>query len=85
MTRARPVARASTQAAVAVGPAGLLEGPVVTDGWRDRLVGTRLAAAACIQARAAGLARVGAPRAAEGFLARLGFRPDSGDSLARDL
>jgi HAD superfamily hydrolase (TIGR01450 family) len=71
--------------AVAVGPAGLLEGPVVTDGWRDRLVGTRLAAAACIQARAAGLARVGAPRAAEGFLARLGFRPDSGDSLARDL
>jgi HAD superfamily hydrolase (TIGR01450 family) len=72
-------------AVAAAGPAGLLEGPVVTDGWRDRLVGTRLAAAACIQARAAGLARVGAPRVAEGFLARLGFRPDSGGSLARDL
>jgi predicted N-acetyltransferase YhbS len=65
---------------------GLLEGPVVTDGWRDRLVGTRLVAAACIEARAAGLARVGARRAAEAFLARLGFHPAAdGDSLVRDL
>jgi N-acetylglutamate synthase-like GNAT family acetyltransferase len=64
----------------------LLEGPVVDDRWRDRLVGTRLAAAACIEARAAGLARVGAPRAAEAFLARLGFHPaPNGDALVRDL
>jgi glycerol-1-phosphatase len=68
------------------GTPGLLEGPVVTDGWRDRLVGTRLVAAACIEARAAGLARVGASRAAEAFLARLGFHPAAdGDSLVRDL
>jgi HAD superfamily hydrolase (TIGR01450 family) len=68
------------------GTPGLLEGPVVTDGWRDRLVGTRLVAAACSEARAAGLARVGAPRAAEAFLGRLGFHPAAdGDSLVRDL
>ena len=42
------------------GDLGLLEGPVVADGWRGRLVGTRLAAAACIQVRAAGLTRVAA-------------------------
>ena len=69
------------------GTPGLLEGPVVTDAWRGRLVGTRLAAAACIQSRAAGLAQVEAPRAAEGFLGRLGFHPapDGGDRLVRDL
>jgi glycerol-1-phosphatase len=74
-------------AAVAgAGRAGLLEGPVVEDGWRGRLVGTRLAAVACIEARAAGLGRVAAPRDAEGFLARLGFRPAAdGDRLVRDL
>ena len=75
--------------AVAVGctgPSGLLDGPVVTDAWRGRLVGTRLAAAACIEARTAGLARVVAPRAAEAFLARLGFHPaPDGDPLVRDL
>ena len=63
-----------------------LDGPVVTDTWRGRLVGTRLAAAACIEARAAGLARVTAPGAAEAFLARLGFHPvPDGDMLVRDL
>jgi GNAT superfamily N-acetyltransferase len=63
-----------------------LEGPVVADGWRGRLVGTRLATAACIQARTAGLAGLSAPAAAGAFLTRLGFRPDPGDgSLARDL
>jgi glycerol-1-phosphatase len=75
--------------AVAVGCAGTpaaLAGPVVTDAWRGRLVGTRLAAAACIEARAAGLARVTAPRAGEAFLARLGFHPaPDGDTLVRDL
>jgi glycerol 3-phosphatase-2 len=58
------------------GSSGLLDGPVVEEGWRDRLVGTRLAMAACIQARAAGLSRVAAPAGGEGFLGRLGFRPD---------
>jgi glycerol 3-phosphatase-2 len=69
------------------GTPGLLEGPVVSEGWRGRLVGTRLAAAACIEARAAGLAQVAAPRAAEGFLGRLGFgpAPEDGDRLVRDL
>jgi glycerol-1-phosphatase len=68
------------------GTPGLLDGPVVTDAWRGRLVGTRLVVAACIEARAAGLARVGAPRAAEAFLSRLGFRPaPDGGSLVRDL
>ena len=57
------------------GRVGLLDGPVVEDGWRDRLVGTRLLVAACIGARAAGLARVAAPEGAGGFLHRLGFRP----------
>jgi glycerol-1-phosphatase len=71
--------------AVRAGGGGpLLEGPVVADGCRGRLVGTRLVAAACLQARADGLARVTAPRAGEAFLARLGFRPD-GDLLVRDL
>jgi HAD superfamily hydrolase (TIGR01450 family) len=68
------------------GDLGLLVGPVVEEGWRGRLVGTRLAAAACIQARAAGLRRVAAPGAAEAFLARLGFRrADQDPPLVRDL
>ena len=68
------------------GTPGLLEGPVVTEAWRGRLVGTRLVAAACIEARAAGLAQLGAPRAAEAFLDRLGFGPaPDGDRLVRDL
>jgi glycerol-1-phosphatase len=69
------------------GTLGLLDGPVVEEGWRDRLVGTRLVVAACIEARAAGLTRVAAPRKAEAFLARLGFRPDPDldPPLARDL
>jgi glycerol 3-phosphatase-2 len=69
------------------GDLGLLDGPVVEEAWRGRLVGTRLAAAACIQARAAGLRRVAAPAAAEAFLARLGFRraADQGPPLVRDL
>jgi glycerol-1-phosphatase len=60
------------------GTLGVLDGPVVEEAWRGRLVGTRLVAAACIQARAAGLDRVAAPAAAEAFLTRLGFRPDPG-------
>jgi glycerol 3-phosphatase-2 len=75
--------------AAAIRPAGafgLLDGPVVERGWRDRLVGTRLVLAACIRARAAGLARVGAPEAAAAFLARLGFQPATGDPpVVRDL
>jgi HAD superfamily hydrolase (TIGR01450 family) len=69
------------------GTLGVLGGPVVEEAWRGRLVGTRLAAAACIQARAAGLRRVAAPGAAEGFLTRLGFRPapDHDPPLVRDL
>jgi N-acetylglutamate synthase-like GNAT family acetyltransferase len=69
------------------GTAALLDGPVVDAAWRGRLVGTRLAAAACIQARAAGLHRVAAPAAAEGFLARLGFRsaPEHDPPLVREL
>jgi glycerol-1-phosphatase len=69
------------------GISGLLAGPVVEEGWRDWLVGTRLAMAACIQARGAGLARVTAPAAGEPFLARLGFRRDpAGDpALVREL
>jgi glycerol-1-phosphatase len=64
----------------------LLEGPVVGDGWRGRLVGTRRVVAACIQARADGLTRVAAPRAAEAFLARLGFRAAAdGAGLVRQL
>jgi glycerol 3-phosphatase-2 len=69
------------------GNLGLLDGPVVEEAWRGRLVGTRLAAAACIQARDAGLRRVTAPGAAEGFLTRLGFRRAAGQGppLVRDL
>jgi glycerol-1-phosphatase len=68
------------------GTDGRLEGPVVSDAWRDRLVGTRLVAAACVQARADGLVRVTASPTAEGFLARLGFRPAAdGASLVREL
>ena len=69
------------------GTLGVLDGPVVEEAWRGRLVGTRLVAAACIQARAAGLDRVAAPAAAEAFLTRLGFRPDPGHDppLVRQL
>jgi glycerol-1-phosphatase len=68
--------------------AGLLVGPVVEEGLRGRLVGTRLLMAACIQARAAGLGRVAAGPGAEGFLTRLGFRPAGAGApgrLVRDL
>jgi HAD superfamily hydrolase (TIGR01450 family) len=64
------------------GTVGLLLGPVVEEGWRDRLVGTRLLVAACLQARAAGLLQVAAPPVAEAFLTRLGFRPASDDDPA---
>jgi glycerol-1-phosphatase len=69
------------------GALGLLEGPVVTEGWRDRLVGTRLALAACIEARAAGLARVAGPPDGGSLLRRLGFAPapDGDRALVRDL
>jgi HAD superfamily hydrolase (TIGR01450 family) len=69
------------------GDLGLLEGPVVTDAWRHRLVGTRLAVAACIEARDAGLARVAGVAAGGSLLGRLGFAPDpDGDRLlVRDL
>jgi glycerol-1-phosphatase len=69
------------------GALGLLAGPAVEKGWRNRLVGTRLAMAACIQARGTGLARVTAPAAGEPFLARLGFRRDPGGdpTLVREL
>jgi glycerol-1-phosphatase len=66
------------------GTVGRLVGPVVEAAWRRRLVGTRLAAAACIEARAAGLTRVAARRDAGAFLARLGFSP-APESMARDL
>jgi glycerol 3-phosphatase-2 len=72
------------------GDLALLDGPVVADGWRGRLVGTRLLVEACIQARAAGLSRVaacvpaggdGRDSDAEPFLARLGFlAAPAGDS-----
>jgi glycerol 3-phosphatase-2 len=69
------------------GTLGLLEGPVVADGWRRRLVGTRLALAACIGARDAGLARVAGVAAGGSLLGRLGFAPASGGdhALVRDL
>ena len=69
------------------GALGLLEGPVVTDGWRHRLVGTRLALAACIEARDAGLARVAGVAAGGSLLGRLGFAPapDGDRLLVRDL
>jgi HAD superfamily hydrolase (TIGR01450 family) len=60
------------------GAVGLLDGPVVEEAWRHRLVGTRLVTAACIEARAASLTRVAAPPGAGSFLGRLGFRPDPG-------
>jgi HAD superfamily hydrolase (TIGR01450 family) len=72
-------------AAVAgAGALGRLEGPVVEAAWRHRLVGTRLVVAACIEARAAGLTAVAAPRPAAAFLARLGFRPGP-DGPVREL
>ena len=91
--RAAPVVAADRErvvGAAAVRPAGtlgVLDGPVVEEAWRGRLVGTQLAAAACIQARAAGLGRVAAPAAAEPFLTRLGFRaaPDQDPPLVREL
>jgi glycerol-1-phosphatase len=63
------------------GAVGLLDGPVVEEARRHRLVGTRLVVAACIEARAAGLARVAGPPGAGAFLTRLGFRPDPGGDL----
>jgi glycerol-1-phosphatase len=64
----------------------LLEGPAVEEGWRGRLLGTRLVVAACVQARAAGARRVAADARAEGFLGRLGFRRSGPDGrLLRDL
>jgi glycerol 3-phosphatase-2 len=77
------------------GDLGLLEGPVVAEGWRGRLVGTRLAVAACIQARGAGLLRVAAclpaggaagreGTATEAFWARLGFQPAAGGAPAAE-
>jgi glycerol-1-phosphatase len=73
--------------AVGVGSDGRLSGPVVSQDRRGRLVGGRLVLAACIEARRAGLARVTAPGDAEGFLSRLGFRPDPGRdrALVREL
>jgi N-acetylglutamate synthase-like GNAT family acetyltransferase len=70
-----------------VGTLGLVDGPVVEEGWRGRLVGTRLVVAACIQGRAVGLERVAGPAAAESFLTRLGFRPVPGQDppLVREL
>jgi HAD superfamily hydrolase (TIGR01450 family) len=72
------------------GTLGLLEGPVVEEGWRDRLVGTRLALVACIEARAAGLTRVAgvaAPPDGGSLLRRLGFdqAPDGDRALVRVL
>ena len=64
------------------GEEGRLAGPVVDPGWRGRLVGSRLALAAAVALRAAGARRVAA--AGDGFLTRLGFRPDGGQ-LVRDL
>ncbi|HEX4907789.1 MAG TPA: GNAT family N-acetyltransferase, partial [Actinomycetes bacterium] len=57
------------------GTLGLLDGPVVQEAWRGRLVGTRLVVAACVEVRAAGLPAVAADAAAEPFLTRLGFNP----------
>jgi glycerol-1-phosphatase len=69
------------------GTLGLLDGPVVEEGRRGRLVGTRLVVAACIQARAAGLTRIAGPGAAGAFLTRLGFQPspEPEPALVRDL
>jgi GNAT superfamily N-acetyltransferase len=75
------------------GTLGMLDGPVVQEAWRDRLVGTRLVVAACVEARAAGLPAVAVGTAAEPFLTRLGFHPAPADAevpaarrlLVRDL
>jgi glycerol-1-phosphatase len=68
------------------GSAGRLDGPVVEEAWRGRLVGTRLVMAACVEARGAGLARIAAEPDAGAFLTRLGFRPDPGvQLLVREL
>jgi glycerol 3-phosphatase-2 len=77
-----------TVGAVAVGGDGRLTGPVVTEDRRRRLAGSRLVLAACIEARRAGLARVTVPTGdGEGFLTRLGFRPEPGGGqvLVREL
>jgi HAD superfamily hydrolase (TIGR01450 family) len=71
-------------AVAGAGTPGRLDGPVVEPAWRHRLVGTRLVVAACIEGRAAGLTTVAAPRAAGGFLDRLGFRPGP-DGTVREL
>ena len=76
--------------AVAVAGDGRLIGPVVDEGRRGRLVGSRLVLAACVEARRGGLARVFAPAEAgdaEGFLTRLGFRADPGGdrTVTREL
>jgi len=57
------------------GTLGLVDGPVVQEAWRGRLVGARLMVAACVEARAAGLPAVAAGTATEPFLTRLGFHP----------
>ena len=72
--------------AAALGSDGRLTGPVVDEGRRGRLVGSRLVLAACVEARRAGLARVLAPGEAgdaEGFLTRLGFRTNPGGDRTR--
>jgi HAD superfamily hydrolase (TIGR01450 family) len=77
-----------TVGAVAVGGDGRLTGPVVIEDRRRRLAGSRLVLAACIEARRAGLARVTVPTGdGEGFLTRLGFRPEPGGGqvLVREL
>ena len=53
-----------------------LLGPVVAEGWRGRLTGARLVAAACLRLREQGVQEVEAevPAGAAGFLERLGFR-----------
>jgi glycerol 3-phosphatase-2 len=69
--------------AVALRPAGtlgLLDGPVVAEAWRGRMVATRLVVAACVEARAAGHARLAAPVAAGRFLTRLGFHRAPADA-----
>jgi glycerol-1-phosphatase len=63
-----------------------LDGPAVEEGWRGRLLGTRLVVAACVQARAGGARRILAPDGAEAFFQRLGFRRSGPDGrLLRDL
>jgi glycerol-1-phosphatase len=63
-----------------------LDGPSVEEGWRGRLLGTRLVVAACVQARTAGARRIAAPDGADGFFERLGFERSAPDGrLLRDL